>query len=405
VQAGLDRVPIVVRDLDRAAVIEAMLVENTSRNDLTISDEVAAIAKLISLDGALTPAKLCKRIGKSQRWVRDRMTITVLPPRWIDAVRDERLTLTQAVAAAGAADLGPDHVEALCEELAGRAGWDRDPARIIEAYRRRIKLDADEDEAIARCQQGRIVYFTRDNRPPNGARALRDLGIDTGVAQPAHRRAMPRRLHRAVIVDRPHRGHRLLHQPQRHHPTKGDQPAASAVLIERPHRHDDDQQGRRLARVARLSAGADLFARRRGGPTSSELIALALHSFIEHASADAAKFAAAILGLDGSSHRQALAAHAATSAARLAQAAGAVACGTAEAEAFYTTSHGVAAWYRLLTDHGWEPDDWTGDRLDRAARAGDEVDDHTTDDGTTADEETKCGGDNQADGCHPEEGD
>ncbi len=145
--------------------------------------------------------------------------------------------------------------------------------------------------------------------------------------------------------------------PKRHHPPKGDQLAGSAVVIDRPQRHDDDQQARRRARVARLAAGADLFARRRGGPTSSELIVVALHSFIDHASADAARFAAAILGLDGPSHRQALAVHAATGAAGLAQVAGAVACGTAEAEAYYTTSHGVAAWYRLLTDHGWQLDE------------------------------------------------
>jgi hypothetical protein len=59
---------------------------------------VAAIAKLISLDGALTPVKLCMRIGKSQRWVRDRMTITVVPARWLDAISEGRLTLAQAVA-------------------------------------------------------------------------------------------------------------------------------------------------------------------------------------------------------------------------------------------------------------------------------------------------------------------
>jgi hypothetical protein len=395
-------VPIVVRDLDRAAAIEAMLVENTSRDDLTISDEVAAIAKLISLDGALTPAKLCKRIGKSQRRVRDRMTITVPPTRWIDAVSDGRLTLAQAVAAAGVADLGPDHVEALYEEFAGRAGWDRDPARIIEAYRRRIKLDADEGETIARCQQQHVVYVTRDNRPPTGARSLRDLGIDTGrrsphTAEPCH----------AVYIERSSWADRVevtayCTSPKRHHPPKGVQPAGSAVVIERPQRHDDDQQARRRARVARLSAGAALFARRRGGPTSSELIVVALRSLIDHASADAAKFAVAILGLDGSSHRQALAARAATGAAGLAQAAGAVACGTAEAEAYYTTSHGVAAWYRLLTDRGWQPDEWTADRLDRAARTGD-PDDHIADDETTVDGDAESGGDDQADGYDPDE--
>jgi hypothetical protein len=94
---------------------------------------------------------------------------------------------------------------------------------------------------------------------------------------------------------------------------------------------------------------------------------LALHSYIDHASQDAAKFAATMLDLDIDRPFQALAAHAATGAAGLTQAAGAIACGTAEVEAYYSTRHGVLAWYGLLTDHGWEPDDWTAGRLTVAA--------------------------------------
>ena len=120
---------------------------------------------------------------------------------------------------------------------------------------------------------------------------------------------------------------------------------------------------------------------------------LALHSYIDHASHDAAKFAATMLGLDTDRPFQALAAHAATGAAGLAQAAGAIACGTAEVEAYHSTRHGVLAWYGLLTDHGWEPDDWTAARLALAAER--QADDDTrrprTGDGpmtrpTTADE-------------------
>ena len=101
-------------------------------------------------------------------------------------------------------------------------------------------------------------------------------------------------------------------------------------------RHDDPHVKRR-ARLARLAAGTELFARRRGGPTSSELMVLALHSYIDHASHDAAKFAATMLGLDTDRPFQALAAHAASGAAGLAQAAGAIACGTAEVEAYHST--------------------------------------------------------------------
>ena len=361
-RAGVERVPIVVRDLDRAAVIEAMLIENGHRSDLNVREEVDAIATLISIDTGVTPAKLSKRIGKSQRWVRDRMAITVLPTQWLDKLSDGDLTLAQAVAAAGCADLGPDHVEGVCAELAASGRWDHDPARTVERYRRRIKLDADEAAAIAKCDKGQVAYFTSNNPPPNTARSLVALGLDERAhrGEPCH----------AVYIRRDSWSDRLSQTtycttPKRHRQTDAQATSTGAARAEQD-RHDDPHVKRR-ARLARLAAGTELFARRRGGPTSSELMVLALHSYIDHASHDAAKFAATMLGLDTDRPFQALAAHAASGAAGLAQAAGAIACGTAEVEAYHSTRHGVLAWYGLLTDHGWEPDDWTAGRLAVAA--------------------------------------
>ena len=176
--------------------------------------------------------------------------------------------------------------------------------------------------------------------------------------------------------------------PKRHQQPKGDKQAASAIVIERPQRdRQDDSHAKRRARLARLAAATETFAKRRGGPSSSELIVMALHSFIDHASHDAAKFAATILGLDGAHPQRELVAHAASGSAGLARAAGAIACGTAEVEAYHSTRHGVTAWYRLLTDHGWQPDEWTATQLAAASRQAeqanvdtDEPDDQPNDD-------------------------
>jgi hypothetical protein len=315
------------------------------------------------------------------------MTITVLPPRWIDALGNGELTLAQAVAAAGCADLGPEHLDVVCADLAARR-WDADPARTVERYRRHVRLDADEAAAIARLDATGVVYFTSADPPPQVARPLDSLGIDERrhAGEPCH----------AVWVKRDSWSDHLTELPvcvnPRRHQARPDGTAVSDVVVERPRSTQaDDTHVRRRARVGRLAAGVELFARRRGGPTSSELMVLALQSLIDHASQDAAKYAATFLGLDPDHPHRAIATHAASGAAGLAQAAGAVVCGQAECEAYHATDRGVVAWYRLLIDHGWAPDEWTAARLARtqpdididAEPGGDESDDE----GDTGDEE------------------
>ena len=66
VQAGVTDVPAVVRPMSPSEVIEAMLSENVNRSDLTVSEEVRAIERLMSLDEGMTPAKLCRRVGRTR---------------------------------------------------------------------------------------------------------------------------------------------------------------------------------------------------------------------------------------------------------------------------------------------------------------------------------------------------
>jgi ParB-like chromosome segregation protein Spo0J len=122
-------VPVVVRTMTPVEVIEAMLSENVNRSDLTVGEEVSAVERLMSLEDGLTPAKLCLRIGRSQAWVRSRMAVTILPVRWRAAIDSGELSLAAAEAAATAADLGPEHLDAVCERLA-ESRWG-DPTRAV----------------------------------------------------------------------------------------------------------------------------------------------------------------------------------------------------------------------------------------------------------------------------------
>ena len=135
-----------------------------------------------SIDGALTPARLSKRIGKSQPWVRDRMAVTVLPARWRVALGKGTLSLGGAVAAA-VADLGPDHLDAVCALMVERT-W-RDPKQTVDDYRRDLRRGAAYDTAVAKHQRAGMVVFFEGNPMPATAMRLHDLGLD-GDAQAAH---------------------------------------------------------------------------------------------------------------------------------------------------------------------------------------------------------------------------
>ena len=362
-RAGVERVPIVVRDLDRAAVIEAMLIENGHRSDLNVREEVDAIATLISIDTGVTPTKLSKRIGKSQRWVRDRMAITVLPtplarqaqrrrPHPRPGRRRRRLRRPRPRPRRG---------------RLRRTGRQRPVGPRPDPHRRALPATRS-SSTPTRPQRSPSARRARSPTSPRTTRRPTRPAASLRSASTSGPTVASRATPCTSAATRGRTG--SARPPTAPHPSGTDRPVPHATSTDAARaeqdRHDDPHVKRR-ARLARLAAGTELFARRRGGPTSSELMVLALHSYIDHASHDAAKFAATMLGLDTDRPFQALAAHAATGAAGLAQAAGAIACGTAEVEAYHSTRHGVLAWYGLLTDHGWEPDDWTAARLALAA--------------------------------------
>ncbi|MBT2594754.1 ParB/RepB/Spo0J family partition protein [Arthrobacter sp. ISL-72] len=96
--ANVDSLPCVIRtDIDtEPKQLEAMLVENTQRTDLTITEEANAYQALLEFDG-YTVKSVAKATGRSQSLVRSRIALTKLSEDAKDKIEDRTLNIDQAL--------------------------------------------------------------------------------------------------------------------------------------------------------------------------------------------------------------------------------------------------------------------------------------------------------------------
>ena len=93
-QAGLEKVPAIVRESERAERLQVALIENMVREDLNPIDEARACAALVE-DLGLSKEELARRVGRSRPAVSNLIRLLELP--------DEALALLEV----GRADRGP----------------------------------------------------------------------------------------------------------------------------------------------------------------------------------------------------------------------------------------------------------------------------------------------------------
>src|SRR5262249_21766734 len=147
------------------------------------------------------------------------MAITVLPEQWRTALDRGDLTLAAAEAAATLADLGPDHLDAICAQLTGR-NW-LDPTRAVANYRDDLRRTEQYERAVERTRAKHPVGFTNDAPPPDKPKRLAQL-FDSDTAK-AHRSEPCH----AIVVRRVGWGDgadifEVCTAPRRHRPARGD---------------------------------------------------------------------------------------------------------------------------------------------------------------------------------------
>jgi ParB family chromosome partitioning protein len=94
--AGHDVVPVIIRTLSDVEVLELMAIENSQRDDLHPLEEAAGYEALMKADRAYTPEAIAAKIGKSKRYVQQRLQLSRLDPSVKKAFFDDRITAGHA---------------------------------------------------------------------------------------------------------------------------------------------------------------------------------------------------------------------------------------------------------------------------------------------------------------------
>ena len=100
--AGLDRVPVVVKDAVPQTMLELALVENVVRADLSVLEEAVAYRQLVDEFG-LTQAQVAERVGRSRVSVTNTMRLLGAPERVQEALAANQITEGHARALLGLA--------------------------------------------------------------------------------------------------------------------------------------------------------------------------------------------------------------------------------------------------------------------------------------------------------------
>ena len=99
--AGLDQVPIVIKELADDRMLEMSIVENIQREDLNPMEEAEAYHRLMTEFG-LTQAKVAERVGKSRSAVANFLRLLQLPQSIRASIMDNTLSMGHARALLGA---------------------------------------------------------------------------------------------------------------------------------------------------------------------------------------------------------------------------------------------------------------------------------------------------------------
>jgi len=101
--AGLERVPVVVKEATGPEFLELALVENLHREDLNPLEEAEAYHRLLEITGE-TQEELAKRLGKDRSTIANALRILKLPKEIQQYIVDGQITMGHARVLAGIQD-------------------------------------------------------------------------------------------------------------------------------------------------------------------------------------------------------------------------------------------------------------------------------------------------------------
>lgn len=126
--AGLNEVPVIIKELDDLATMELALIENLQREDLSPIEEAEGYRTLINMYG-MTQEQVAKRVGKSRPAVANALRLLSLPSFVIDCVSDGRLSTGHAKVLAGLED--KEKIEELALKIVDKSMTVRQTEKLV----------------------------------------------------------------------------------------------------------------------------------------------------------------------------------------------------------------------------------------------------------------------------------
>jgi ParB family transcriptional regulator, chromosome partitioning protein len=163
VQVGLRDLPVVIRDVDDAEMLELALIENLQRKDLTPFEESEALHSLAERCG-YTHEDLARRLGKSRTSVTEALSLNAMPEEVRNLCRLADISSKSLLLQVGRQET-PEKMIELVERIASQGGTTRQQLR----------------EAAAKPKPGRPKHFVFAYKPPTKAFNLK-LSFNKGRA-------------------------------------------------------------------------------------------------------------------------------------------------------------------------------------------------------------------------------
>jgi ParB family chromosome partitioning protein len=169
--AGLERIPVVVRQLDDAAQLEVALIENLQREDLDPIEAAHGFRRLIDEFG-FTQEQIGARVGRARATVANTLRLLDLAPRIQAAVAERQLTEGHARALGG---LTVEHQELVLDSVVGQELSVRQTEELVRRLRtprpepvvkavRTVDPDLERVEEDLRRSLGTKVSLARSRR-------------------------------------------------------------------------------------------------------------------------------------------------------------------------------------------------------------------------------------------------
>jgi ParB family chromosome partitioning protein len=131
-KAGLQDVPVVVKDLADQDILAIALIENIQRADLNPIEEALAFERLLA-EHQFTQEALAKRVGKDRTTVTNSLRLLKLPEKVRAMVVEGALSMGHARALLGLED--GKQIEKAAQQLASGGGSVRDAERLVAQLR------------------------------------------------------------------------------------------------------------------------------------------------------------------------------------------------------------------------------------------------------------------------------